>query len=64
MGILRKNHKELIKSNNLILKFPPRFSIKFHNVFTKEVNKIALGKNTINRFNTTMYIWDKQRSRM
>ena len=39
---LRKNHRELIKSNKLILKSQQKFRSKKHNVFTEEVSKIAL----------------------
>ena len=40
---LRENHKEFIKKNNkLILKSQQRFRGEKYNVFTEEVNKIAL----------------------
>ena len=42
---LRENHKEIIKSNNLILKSQQRFRSKKHNVFTEKANKIALRAN-------------------
>ena len=37
--------KEFIKNNKLILKTQQRFKSKRHNVFTEEVNKIALSSN-------------------
>ena len=37
--------KEFIKNNKLILKTQQRFKSKRHNVFTEEVNKIALSSS-------------------
>ena len=37
--------KELVKNNKLILKAQQRFKSERHNVFTEEINKIALGSN-------------------
>ena len=42
---LKKDHKELIKNNTSILKTQKRFKSERHNVFTKEINKIALSSN-------------------
>ena len=42
---LRKDRKEFIKSNKLILKTEQRFKIERHNVFTEEINKIALSSS-------------------
>ena len=42
---LQKNHTEFIKNNKLILKSQQRFSWEKHNVFTPEVNKVALTTN-------------------
>ena len=39
---LEKNYKEFIKSNKLVLKEHWRFKSERHNVFTEEVNKIAV----------------------
>ena len=39
------NHKELIKNNKLISKTQQRFRSEKHNVFTGEINKIALSLN-------------------
>ena len=39
---LEKNYKEFIKSNKLVLKKHWRFKSERHNVFTEEVNKIAV----------------------
>ena len=41
----RQNHKTFIKKNKLILKSQQRFKCKKYNVFTKQVNKIALSAN-------------------
>ena len=42
---IKKNHKELIKNNKSILKTQQRFKSKRYNVFTEEINKIALSSN-------------------
>ena len=42
---LKENHKELTKNNKLILKTQQRFRSENHNVFTEEINKIALISN-------------------
>ena len=39
---LRENHRELIKNNRILLRSQQRFRSKNHNIFTEEVNKIAL----------------------
>ena len=49
MDDLQENHKELIKINKLILKPQQRFRSNKHNVFTEEVNKIALSANNDKR---------------
>ena len=38
----KKGNKEIIKTNKLILKAEQRFRSEKHNVFTEEINKIAL----------------------
>ena len=40
-----KTIKELIKNNKLILKTQQRFKNERHNVFTEDINKIALSSN-------------------
>ena len=42
MDSLQENHTEFIKYNRLILKSRQRFRSKNNNVFTEEINKIAL----------------------
>ena len=42
---LKKEHKQLINSNKLILQKQQRFKSERHNVFTEEINKIALSSN-------------------
>ena len=49
MDDLQENHKELIKINKLILTPQQRFRSNKHNVFTEEVNKIALSANNDKR---------------
>ena len=39
------SRKEFIKNNKLILKTQQRFRSEKHNVFTEEINKIALSSN-------------------
>ena len=39
---LKEDKKEFIKNNKLILKTKQRFKSERHNVFTEEINKIAL----------------------
>ena len=45
MDSFKKYHKELIKRSKSILKTQHGFRIEKHNVFTEEVNKIALSSN-------------------
>ena len=42
---LKKDHEEFIKNNKLTLKTQQRFKSENHNVFTEEINKIALNSN-------------------
>ena len=42
---LKKDHKEFIKNNQLILKTQQRIKSKRCNVFTEEINRIALSSN-------------------
>ena len=42
---LKKSHKEFIKNNKSISKTQERFKSERRNVFTEEVNKIALSSN-------------------
>ena len=42
---LKEDHIEFIKKNKLILKPQQRFRSKKHNVFTEEINQIALSLN-------------------
>ena len=42
---LWENHKEFIKNSELILKYQQKLRSKKHNIFTEEVNNIALSIN-------------------
>ena len=42
---LEKDHKGFLKNNKLILKTQQRFKTERYNVFTEEINKIALSSN-------------------
>ena len=39
---LKRNHKEFIENNKIILKTQQRFKCERHNVFTEEINKTVL----------------------
>ena len=45
IGRIKENHKEFIKNNKSILKTQQRYKNERHNVFTEEINKIALNPN-------------------
>ena len=45
IDILKKNHKTFIRNNKSILKTQQRFKSERHNVFTEEINKIALSSD-------------------
>ena len=45
MDIIKKNNKKLIRNNKIILKTQQRFKSERLNVFTDEINKIALSLN-------------------
>ena len=40
-GSLKKDDKEFIENNKVIIRMQQRFRSKKHNVFTEEINKIA-----------------------
>ena len=40
-----ENHKHFIKNNKVISKLQENLKSKMHNVFTEEINKIALSSN-------------------
>ena len=42
---IKENHKEFIKSSKSISKTQQKFKSERHNVFTKEINNIALSSN-------------------
>ena len=46
---LKEDEKEFVKNNKLILKTQQRFKSEKHNVFTEEINKIAVSSNDDNR---------------
>ena len=41
----QKNYKKFIRKNKVILKAKQRFKSEKHNVFTEEINKMALSSN-------------------
>ena len=43
--VLKKDHKDFIKNNNLILKTQQRFKSENDNVFTEEINSFTLTSN-------------------
>ena len=54
MDSLRENQKEFVKSNKSILKSHQRFRSKEHDVFTEEVNKIALSADNDKKYNESI----------
>ena len=50
----KEHQKEFIKNNKLILKTQQRFRSEKYNVFTKEINKIALSSNDDKKCNRLM----------
>ena len=53
---IKENHKEFIKNNKLILKIQRRFKSERHNIFTEEINKIALSLNDDKRIQSIISI--------
>ena len=51
VDILKANHKEFIRNNRLTTKSQQRFKSLKHNIFTKEVNEVALSANDAKRYN-------------
>ena len=49
---LKKNHKQFIRNNKLILKMQQRFKSEKH-VFPEEINKTALSSNDDKRIQST-----------
>ena len=47
-----KNYKDCLFNNRIILKSQQRFKSHYHNVYTEEINKIALSSNDDKRLQT------------
>ena len=47
-----KNYKDCLFNNRIILKSQQRFKSDYHNVYTEEINKIALSSNDDKRLQT------------
>ena len=47
-----KNYKDCQFSNEIILKSQQRFKSDYHNVYTEQINKIALSSNDDKRLRT------------
>ena len=47
-----KNYKDCQFSNEIILKSQQRFKSDYHNVYTEQINKIALSSNDDKRLQT------------
>ena len=56
----QEDDKEFIKNNKLILKAQQRFKSEKQNVFTEEVNKIALSANDDKRTIKKLCIWNER----
>ena len=60
---IKENHKEFTKSK-AILKIQQRFKSERHNIFTEEINKIALSSTNDKRMQSVdrnICTWNKQR---
>ena len=51
-----KNYKDFLFNDKIILKSQQRFKSNHHNVYTEEVNKIALSNNDDKRLQTSYRI--------
>ena len=51
-GLMFKNYKDCNFNNTTILKFQQRFKSDYHNVYTEQINKIALSSNDDKRQQT------------
>ena len=47
-----ENYKDCLFNNETILKSQQRFESDYHNVYTKQINKIALSSNDDKRLET------------
>ena len=48
-----QNYKDCLFNNEIILKSQQRFKSNHHNVYTEEINKIALSSNDDKRLQTS-----------
>ena len=60
----KKDHKEFIKNNKLILKIRQRFKSERHNVFTEEIHKISLSSNDDKRIQSFDLKEHKERAKI
>ena len=51
-GLMFKNYKNSLLNDKIILQSQQRFKSNDHNVYTKQINKIALSSNNDNRLQT------------
>ena len=51
MYSFKRDHKQSIKNNNLVLKLNQRFKSERNNVFTEKINRIALSSNDVTKEN-------------
>ena len=56
MDSIKENHEEFLKNDTSILKTQQSFKSEGHNVFTEEINKIALSSNDDQRMQSTNLI--------
>ena len=50
--LMFKNYKDCLFNNKIILQWQQRFKSDYHNVYTEQINKIALGSNDDKRLQT------------
>ena len=51
-SVIFNDHKDWLLNNEIILKSQQRFKSEAHNVYTEEINKIALSSNDDKRLET------------
>ena len=50
--VIKRDYKDCLFKNKMILKSQQRFKIDYHNVYTEQINKTALSSNDDKRLQT------------
>ena len=61
---IKKDLEEFIRNNKSILKIQQRFKSEMHNVFTQEINKIALSSNDDKRMQSIDLIMHMEQAKI